>query len=637
MRTNQNGFAAVWVVLIVAVLLAGAGTYFYTTQTAKPVVVQPVTQTAANGNADLRIYRNAEWGVEIGLPSGWAYNSNESSDTSIVYSAKAVDDNSAAKGVVLTLMSAESIDLLVEKSKNNIVGFGNVIDKAEKIVISGQPAVIMESHYAGPSVAKQPESSVGYYISLPKSIAVKSKEYNFIYVGLTQEDKSIISTFKFIDVQAVVTKTDTASWKNYQNEKCGYEIKYPQNYQAKDIAENAENAPYVVFNSATGGSSFIYCYLAADFLKGVSSLQEYIQEVEDHSISAKPINVGNLTGTEVEGFGAAGSYKDIYLQKGDYILQFNIEKESNEAGIKIFDQMLSTFKFIEPQAVVTKTEIANWQTYRSGLYEIKYPNDYQISGEKLNSAEVNFSKKGAGSEAVSFIARGEDTLAFQGAWGVVPASGADQQKKISSENISFNGANFEKQYWAIRGSGDSEWLTAIVYYVCNSQKTCFSLMQGITVKGIASPMKDGRNIYGKDLTGQDQTQALLDGIKNSKEKDATIFNQMVSTFKFVEPQAVVTKTEILARAGKVLEGQAEKVQLADKTTCFFMGGATGANAENERMNYNCGNAKLSLVIYGDLTEGNVWKANVSNVEYDAAKKVWNVISTKTVDIAKIWR
>ncbi|MFA5742814.1 MAG: hypothetical protein WCX77_02480 [Candidatus Paceibacterota bacterium] len=285
-----------------------------------------------------------------------------------------------------------------------------------------------------------------------------------------------------------------------------------------------------------------------------------------------------------------------------------------------------------------KASIVNWQIYRSGLYEIKYPNDYQISGENLNSAEVNFSKKGAGSEAVSFIARGEDTLAFQGAWGVVPASGADQQKMISSENISFNGASFEKQYWVIRGSGGSEWLTAIVYYACNSQKNCFSLLQGITVKGIASPMKNGRNIYGNELTDQDQVQALLDGIKNSKEKDAVIFSQMIPTFKFVDSQAVVTKTEILARTAQKLEGQVEKLQLADGTTCVFMGGATGGNAKNERLNYQCGDSKnLSMAIYGDLTEGDVWKANVSNIEYDAAKKVWNVVSIKSVDIAKIWR
>ncbi len=289
------------------------------------------------------------------------------------------------------------------------------------------------------------------------------------------------------------------------------------------------------------------------------------------------------------------------------------------------------------QNAAVQGSIVNWQIYRSGLYEIKYPNDYQTSGENLNSAEVNFSKKGTGSEAVSFIARGADTLAFQGAWGVVPASGADQQKMISSENISFNGVDFEKQYWAIRGSGDNEWLTAIVYYACNSQKNCFSLMQGITAKGIASPMKDGRNIYGNELTDQDQILALLDGIKNSKEKDAAIFNQMVSTFKFVDSQAVVTKTEILARTAQNLEGQAEKVQLADRTMCFFMGGATGVNAENERMNYNCGNAKLSMVIYGDLTEGDVWKANVSSIERDAAGKAWNVLSVKAVDIAKVWR
>ena len=274
----------------------------------------------------------------------------------------------------------------------------------------------------------------------------------YFYVARTVKEKpaSAVETPKKEQKTADEAKADDiASWKTYQNKKCGYEIKYPQNYQVE------ENASFVHILNSAGGGNFIYCVLASDFLKGAYSLQEYIKQgVKDHSISAnfqpKSINVGNLTGTEVEGFGAAGSYKDIYLQKGDYILQFNIEKEANETGIKIFGQMLTTFKFIEPPAGVTKTEI-------------------------------------------------------------------------------------------------------------------------------------------------------------------------------------------LPRTAKDLEGQAEKVQLADGMVCFFMGGATGVNAKNERMNYNCGNVKLSIVIYGDLMEGDVWKANVSDVEYDAAKKIWKIFSVKTVDIAKIWR
>jgi hypothetical protein len=56
------------------------------------------------------------------------------------------------------------------------------------------------------------------------------------------------------------------------------------------------------------------------------------------------------------------------------------------------------------------------------------------------------------------------------------------------------------------------------------------------------------------------------------------------------------------------------------------------------MNYQCGDSKnLSTAIYGDLVAGDVWTANVSDIERDKAGKGWNVVSTKTANIAKVWR
>lgn len=112
-----------------------------------------------------------------------------------------------------------------------------------------------------------------------------------------------------------------------------------------------------------------------------------------------------------------------------------------------------------------------------------------------------------------------------------------------------------------------------------------------------------------------------------------ILKQMISTFKFILPK--IAQTEIINSYLKNLRGQAEKVQLADGTICSFINGAT-FGVEGERLNYGC-DASDTMVIYGDLIEGVVWKAKVAYLKFDDIKKEWATLSTKIEDVAKIWK
>ncbi len=342
---------------------------------------------------------------------------------------------------------------------------------------------------------------------------------------------------------------------------------------------------------------------------------------------------------------------------------------------------------------VLTSDTANWQTYSNNDYgfELKYPVDIKSNLNSLGgsltlsstkSIIINVSKE-SDSENCSFLAR----------------------NNIESDlNVIINGINFRKRggiSYAGGSDGKGQDTYSVVDYSTTNAGKCVTVAFSVN-QGKVEIIPDGAAGDGKyDI---------------NNEPEIKILNQIISTFKFIDVQTAVTKTEIITyqphrdgvtqykttidgdcyegsnMANRVdayrcitgneisdpcfvlpnekllicgvdivtgnggfllqpakalpkgelwknnIQGWAIQLQLISGEICSFMGGATVSNSKNERLNYQCGDSKNpSMAIYGDLTEGDVWKANVSNVEYDATKKEWNVISTKAVDIAKVWR
>jgi hypothetical protein len=386
-----------------------------------------------------------------------------------------------------------------------------------------------------------------------------------------------------------VTINDIVNWQTYHNVEWGIEIQYPSNWNLKG---NEMRDP------ASGA------YLAISRLENPKNLSFDEWWKENTIIGGRPTVLASSEDTIINGIKAKIAYMPeengwhVHIADNQNHI-YSLITEGKAADKQTFDKMLSTFKFIEPQtlAQVSTSDIANWQIYRNEKYgfEIKYPKQYKMDGSVIKLSETKI------------IRVDTDFCCF-------PIPLPEKQSKIT-----INGVEFEKISGTITKNGA---ISGVISYrtAQNKQK-----------KEIQIALIED---LGEVLKSDDSQSPVYDILG---ETEAKILDQMLSTFKLIEPQAVVTKTEILARTTKDLEGQAEKMQLTDGTRCVFAGGATGINAQNERMNYICGDGKLSMVIYGDLTEGDVWTANVSNIERDKAGKGWNVVSTRTVDIAKIWK
>ena len=137
-----------------------------------------------------------------------------------------------------------------------------------------------------------------------------------------------------------ISEIDTSDWKVYQNKEYGFEMKYPEDFSFWE----ALNSPKI--------PEIIDIGFRPDDLQGsvliITILNIPLQELSthEHSVYGDPTNervkIDNLAGTKFSGYCS----KMIGVQKGEHTFFFSSHLMREKEAV-IFDQMLSTFKFIE--------------------------------------------------------------------------------------------------------------------------------------------------------------------------------------------------------------------------------------------------------------------------------------------------
>ena len=173
-----------------------------------------------------------------------------------------------------------------------------------------------------------------------------------------------------------ISEIDTLDWKTYRNKECGFEIKYPKeliSWEASYPPEKVEIMD-VGFGVGNMGGSVLMIKIIDMPLQELPDYDR-LYKLHDDSINDK-IKIGNLTGTKFLNY-------QIGIEKNKHSFLFS-SHHLREEDEKIFNQMLSTFKFIESY---------NHKTFQSDRLKISF--EYPTEWQNLLESEGDFSKANA--------------------------------------------------------------------------------------------------------------------------------------------------------------------------------------------------------------------------------------------------
>lgn len=170
---------------------------------------------------------------------------------------------------------------------------------------------------------------------------------------VSQKSGDIIKTDP-INQKVAPTQDGFSGWKIYHNGKHGYEIKYPQDWDYKVGSVTPESEGFTIY-SPDGNNVIIVLGLSKDGYASDMS-EDMFRTIK----SKEEINVNGVKGTRIIwNDGPAGMMIEsppyVYFEvPGNSLAQYAMVRflgkgKLYETNIKIFDQMISTFKFIGAQ------------------------------------------------------------------------------------------------------------------------------------------------------------------------------------------------------------------------------------------------------------------------------------------------
>ena len=285
--------------------------------------------------ADWKTYRNEEYGFEIILLDSWAgYSTLTESWNGIT-----LDNNSAKyEGPKIIIRNPNWSDneiwqdipiLVFTKYEWQLVEQGNLNISAAPV----EPEKLGENEKY---IFALPPRWIGFSDALGQN-----------------EAREIIKTFKAISFSL----NETANWKTYRNEKYGFELKYP-----KDWKHESDVMSETFFQKFNRDSNEFVCRFSVSMILS-EYFDKYVKDYYPNSYQETEINIGEISAIKVDDVLGSNYFIKRKDKKGYSVHIFSVIEKfihsedgsgkvtsgslDNPECLKNFNQILSTFKFIE--------------------------------------------------------------------------------------------------------------------------------------------------------------------------------------------------------------------------------------------------------------------------------------------------